>query len=126
MLKRVPAAFLLVIYLVTSTGFAINLHYCGKTVSRISINKTASCCAKSEKPMKCCHDQKVDIKLSGKHVQAEKVSPEKTFGLTLFFEQGFQLNQPVSHAVLYDTPFAHGPPLTTAVPIFLKNRVFRI
>jgi hypothetical protein len=126
MLKRIPAVSLLVIYLITSTGFALNLHYCGKTVSRISINKTTSCCAKSEKPMKCCHDQTVDIRLSGNYVQAEKVNAGKTFELTLFLEPGFRFNQPAAKTAPCDILFAHGPPLITAVPIFLKNRIFRI
>ncbi len=60
-LKRFLSLFLLVSYLLSSPGLVYSLHYCGTTVTGVSLAaaEPASCCGAMKKPAGCCHDQKV-------------------------------------------------------------------
>ena len=124
MIKRSGAFILTLLYLVTVTGFALNLHYCFNYVYSVNINTPAKSCSKLlAGKMKCCHDKHFEVKVKDAH-QAQSTSYlAKTFSLDLpilpytdpFFssKSGF-----LSDLVYKDLP---DPPLNN-IPAFLKTR----
>jgi len=56
--------FLAFVLLVSNTGFAFNVHYCGKAISSVSLhtnltseNPQENCCGITEKKSRCCSDK---------------------------------------------------------------------
>jgi hypothetical protein len=68
--KRFFSLFLLLSYLLSSPGLVYSMHFCGQTLTEVSVAKEAACCCPvPKKPTGCCHDQKVtstlkDVKLN--------------------------------------------------------------
>jgi hypothetical protein len=117
---------LMMLYVVTVSGFALNLHYCFNRLASVKIDAPASCVKNESGKMKCCKDRHIEIKVKDAHSQP---------GSPLFFGKFFSLGLPV--AVLADFSFSlpnrpterlldRGPPRTPVAPIFLKNCTFRI
>ena len=69
-MKRVVSLFLLLSYLLSSPGLVYSMHFCGQSLTQVSVTSEAHCCCPvPKKPAGCCHDQKVsstlkDVKLS--------------------------------------------------------------
>jgi len=69
-LKRFASLFLLLSYLLSSPGLVYSMHFCGETLTQVSVtSKAACCCPLPKKPAGCCHDQKLsstlkDVKLT--------------------------------------------------------------
>lgn len=60
MLKAITNIILSLLILVSSTGIAINKHYCKNEVKSVAVYLTAESCCKA--PCKCCHNETVTIK----------------------------------------------------------------
>ena len=127
MIKRSAIIGLLVLYIITVSGFALNLHYCFNRLASVSIDVPANTCAKVLRPikMKCCKDNKVEVRVKDAH---QSSSPE--FGMK-FFPVHFPAVTFASIAVADQDGYVNsiagrGPPLAPDIPLFLKNRVFRI
>ncbi|WP_428328195.1 HYC_CC_PP family protein [Mucilaginibacter sp.] len=68
MIKRSGALLLTLLYLVTATGFALNLHYCFSHIASVSINAPAKSCSKlMAGKMKCCQDRHIEVKVKDAH-----------------------------------------------------------
>ncbi|WP_162549724.1 HYC_CC_PP family protein [Hymenobacter nivis] len=69
-MKRLLSLFLLVSYLLSSPGLVYSMHFCGATMTGVSVaHEAACCCPVPKKPTGCCHDQKLsstlkDVKLT--------------------------------------------------------------
>ena len=69
-LKRFFSLFLLVSYLLASPGLVYSMHFCGATMTGVSVaHQAACCCPVPKKPTGCCHNQKLsstlkDVKLT--------------------------------------------------------------
>ncbi|MDQ2770524.1 MAG: hypothetical protein M3Y54_08495 [Bacteroidota bacterium] len=69
-MKRILSLFLLVSYLLSSPGLVYSMHFCGATMTGVSVAHAAACCCPlPKKPAGCCHDQKLsstlkDVKLT--------------------------------------------------------------
>jgi hypothetical protein len=128
MLKKSAAIILLQLYLVTATGFALNLHYCFNRVRSVTIDAPAKSCAKSlaASKMKCCHDKRIEVKVKDSHQPAAKSSVSKIFNEELLFmvTQNITFSLP-SH---YITVVSYrGPPRALGQqPVYLTNRNFRV
>ncbi len=129
MLKRSGALLLLMLYLVTGIGFAINLHYCGKLVTSVNIGASFTGCKKTGMMpgMKCCRNKRIDIKLKDSHQGESHSFLSKIFGFKLTainYIPSFLLPQPL----WMERRSYRGPPdkLASVKPVFLKNRNFRI
>jgi hypothetical protein len=129
MMKKTGVLFLVLMYVITSTGFALNLHYCGNRVADIKINAPAKSCIKpmAKSKMKCCKDSKLDVKVKDSHESQPtsfltKVSPVDVPRSAF---ENFIL--PV-HQMLLDVFFDRGPPDAHAAktPTFIKNRNLKI
>jgi hypothetical protein len=116
----------MMLYVVTVSGFALNLHFCFNHLSSIKIDAPASC---SKGPqagkMKCCKDRHLEIKVNDTHQAGSPTFWNK------FFTFGFPV---LSFADPVFSPQDHfiknlpdrSPPRSPAVSIFLKNNIFRI
>lgn len=129
MIKRFGALLLVVLYTITASGFALNLHYCGTRVASVKINTPAKSCGMTMgvSENKCCKDIKIDVKVKDAHEAQSGSFLAKVFNLTIpkpiFQEYSFSAQQ-----VLAERFFDRGPPdiPVKGVPVFLKNCIFRI
>ena len=66
-LKKCTSLFLAFLVLISSIGFALNVHFCGDAVASISFKKKhyaaqeKKCCAVNEKDSSCCKDTVVHV-----------------------------------------------------------------
>jgi len=60
MIKRVTNITLLIVFLVTSTGFTITRHYCCNKLVAVSLGHIENCCT----PGDCCHNKFKHIKIT--------------------------------------------------------------
>ena len=128
-MKKLLIILVMLVYGLSSMGMSINLHFCCGKLDDISFSlpKDKSC-AKDQNSIskkRCCDDKHLEFKLkadqepSAKWVQTYKqlTAPSITTVSNNFWQPQ---HQPVNE-------LATGPPLTTSpLPLFIKNRVFRI
>ena len=137
-MKKVVASILAVLYLSTSMGATVHLHYCmGQLVAWGLVDKDNKDCvscgmAKNEAMpgcsvgMKnCCHDEHKHFHNDRAQMPVQSwVEWNLTPALGVLPYQGW--NVPVVVAPAIALPVANGPPLTGKIPVFLRNCNFRI
>jgi hypothetical protein len=127
MLKRAAAILLSLVYLVTATGFALNLHFCGDSIAAVSINATAKAPAGCADGMSCCANKHLVVKVKDAHLaqvhnlQAKLPALSVTPAIHPYIS--FNFNPVLSEMFINKRP--PDPPLAN-VNTFLKNQVFRI
>jgi hypothetical protein len=138
-MKRFFVTILAFIYLSTSMGATIHLHYCmGKLISWGLIDHKSRTCMKcgmiKETPGKdgfssaknCCKDEQKEIKTDKDQKQASaeyqffKLSPDATAAQLL------SLPTIWVSSITVENPSTNAPPLINERPLFLLNRNFRI
>ena len=137
-MKKALATILAIIYLSTSMGATVHLHYCmGKLVAWGLLDHSAknctSCgmqnmategCKMAKKD--CCRDEHRQIrtdkdqKLDQSSLEFAKIIPSVAILSYNTWTDPF-----VASPVLA-LPVVKGPPLHTGIPVFLRNRNFRI
>jgi hypothetical protein len=122
MLKKTGVILLLLLYVSTVPGLALNLHYCFNTLTSVSVDVPVKGCSLASAKMKCCKDKRIEIKIKDVHQSAASTILSKQFSLQLAlvpFVNGPNLVQPV----LYECSCYRGPPdrLVSGTPIFIKN-----
>jgi hypothetical protein len=126
MLKKSGAILLVLLYTFTVSGFAINLHYCGKLLASVKISAPVESCTKGMKKMKCCNDKQIQVKVKDAHQNASFNFIAKTFAFIVpktFFSDYLPVeNIPAKKLLAAASP--HAPP--DAVAVFVKNCTFRI
>lgn len=130
MIKRIAVISLLLMYVSTSVGFAMSLHFCGVKVSNIRINPGSKkpCCSKEteSKPDKCCKDKHLNVKVtdSQRIVQPAKVPVASNHDIFLVLQRQFALN---SESFLQGSAFRfRGPRVSSPVPLNIQHCNFRI
>ena len=116
-------------YMASAIGFTFSLHYCGGSFKEVCFTSDTekNCCGTKEKAGGCCSDKVVKIKCKDSHSPAAHsvlpdlnyyISPVTQFVCTVVKRtaKGYQT------FVFNDT----SPPPVRGVPIYLKNRVFRV
>lgn len=128
MIKRVSVLTVLMLYLATALGFALNLHYCGNKISSVKLNaplKQPGHNAMSCK-MKCCKDKHLLVKVKDAHQAAPASILSKIFAIDLPrlpFEDYILSAQ----KALVEEFFDRGPPNAKAdTAIYLRNCLFRL
>jgi len=127
MLKKSAAILLLLLYISTVSGFALNLHYCFNKLSSVQLDPPAKTCAKTlaANKMKCCSDKHIEVKVKDAHHGSSGSVLSKIFNedLPLILLGNIFFSLPVNSiaAVVY-----RGPPPVPDVALFLKHRTFRI
>lgn len=128
-MKKLLTAFVAVLYLGLSSGFAINIHYCmGKIISaKIDIEKSEKCgkCGMANKSG-CCQDELTIVKISDSH-QANYSSynfHQFYFLLSKNFGEINGISQPdISQSI---PVLSSSPPENTFPSLYLLYNVFRI
>lgn len=135
-MKKVFATILALIYLSSSIGATVHLHYCmGKLMSwSLKDDAKASCtyCGMPKSSTKscetvgkcCCKDEHKVIKAEKDQKASEfAFHPLKFSSLATVYLNN--LSQTHLHSQIIEHPVANGPPLQK-VPVFILNCVFRI
>ena len=129
-MKKFLATILALIYLGTSMGATVHLHYCmGKLMSwSLSDKKDGKCgtCGMQKSGHKgCCKDEHKQIKFD----KDQKIT-ESAFQFLSTSLDAVAISTDLSliyfSLVIIESPTAHAPPRLGAVPIFVLNRNFRI
>jgi hypothetical protein len=137
-MKRILAAILAFLYLSTSLGATVHLHYCmGKLVSWGLVNhenKDSGICGMPEKAadktcviakLGCCRDEHKQVKTDG---------DQKIFSTDLQFLKNIQtaaIDQPAlpdlyASSLVFTCSKINAPPLVVRDGLFLLHRNFRI
>jgi hypothetical protein len=130
MIKRIAILSLMLVYLSTTAGFALTLHFCGSKVSNIGINRSSPkpCCPteSASKPDSCCKDQHLKIKVSDKQhsIQSAKIPAASNLDLFVIPERIQTFSTEIARL---SSQLRHrGPPSLPIIPLTIQNCVFRI
>lgn len=132
-MKNFIAAIVALLYISTSTGAAIHMHYCmGKLADWSLARNTSKSCGKCgmEKSAKkvngCCTDEHKFFKNNADQKIGEVSFPILRALVSLLPVSFFELPSVNILLVSQDYPVSHGPPLISSIPIFILNRTFLI
>lgn len=126
MLKRSVTIVLAMLYLTTVSGFALNLHYCFNRLASVKVDAPANSCVKLQSSkMKCCKDQKIEIKVKDAHQNNSPLHWSKFFPIALPVS-AFVILAPAAQGQVIASTTERSPPKAPVTPLFLKNRIFRI
>ena len=137
-MKKVVVFILAVLYLSTSMGATVHMHFCmgrlvgwdlGDRESKDCIScgmaKDAAMSGCSVGMKNCCHDEHMHIQSDrGQKPVQTWIEWNLTPALAALPFPGW--NEPVLVATAVARPVANGPPLAERLPIFLRNCNFRI
>ena len=122
--KKLSIITLLLLYLVTASGFALNLHYCFGIITSVKLNEPPKTCGPEK--LICCHNKHIDIKVKDAHQAQTNLFLAKFFNLhlpKLCIEYSFLPSQQIA----VNKPVYRGPPYGRYnLPVYLKNCNFRI
>lgn len=133
-MKKMLFTFLAVLYLGTSSGFAMHFHYCmdqliGTSLVEAEVDACSNC-GMEVNPTEdngCCKEEFKQLKVdTNQNVEDFALQVMQTLGTSLppaTFEIPSFLQLATSAA---DYPLVNSPPESTAVPVYLRNCVFRI
>lgn len=126
-LKKTSIILFAFFYLILSSGFALNIHYCGGKLKNVTFfqDEEKGCCGTKKKSMGCCKNH------AFVHHVKEKPSPVNIVKAPDFT---YQLLSIVSSTVIFNLPdnnsffkqFYFLPPVLYDNAIYLKNRVLII
>jgi len=132
-MKKFIVAILAILYISTSTGATLHLHYCmGKLVEWGFLHNKEEKCSKcgmkkSGKSDKgCCRDEHKQIKL-----EKDQKTPESAFQMI----QGAPVTVPASFIEMPSpyfplltavNPISHSPPRSCGIAVYIRNCVFLI
>ena len=130
-MKKIFALILSILYLTSSVGATVNLHYCMEKLIGwdLSESKGKSCdnCGMPEKQQKdCCkHEQKqVKLELDQKAPQSVDYTVSAPVLASSLFASPDDLV--LVNTVAFSHPQSHAPPGDPLTPVYLRNRVFLI
>ena len=130
-MKKFIVSILAVLYLSSSIGATVHLHYCmdkliGWSLEHQKGNRCSKCgMIKKQKGKACCKDEYKQLKLQNDQkaeasYQATQLSSVAV--LTNFFTTpSIQLS-----SLAEENPLSHAPPGSESIPLYIRNQVFRI
>lgn len=122
MLKKPGICLVVLLYLITATGFAMNLHFCGKSIESVKINAPAKNCGMDSK---CCKNTHVEVKMKDAHQTAHTSFTGNNLVFFVPVLSYVPLHEPLTISQAAKVVSERGPPLFT-IPVYLKNCTFRI
>jgi len=133
-MKKFLVAILAVLYLSTSAGATVHLHYCmDKLVdwklwsNRKKEDKCSNCgMVKTEaKDNGCCKDEHKQIKLENDHKAAAGYQVMQLLSVTIPVNL-FELPLIDLTSLTEENPISHAPPRSSSIAVYIRNCVFRI
>jgi len=126
-MKKVFALILSLVYLTSSVGATIHLHYCMDKLINWSLRSDGNKCKNCgmEKDGKCCKDENKFVKnsLDQSTTSAIQILQAPVISDHLSF---ISINENYSFSSINEYPTSHAPPIRTGVDILVRNCVFRI
>ena len=132
-MKKFLTAILAVLYITTSTGATIHMHYCmGKLADWGLGDKESKSCAKcgmkttAKKDKGCCRDE---------HKFVKNNSDQKVSEASFQMGQQLAVTLPVSfieipsidfHSITEENPSSNAPPISGNTAIYIRNCNFRL
>ena len=130
-MKRLLVTILALLYLGTSTGATVHLHYCmGKLVDMKLWHSPASKCGScgmkktTAYAKKCCKDDHKLVKLEKAHQKASQNTFQFTQAFPAIPAAYIEFLQVYIPSVTQELPVSHGPP--ESIPIHILHCTFRI
>jgi hypothetical protein len=131
-MKKFLIAILVFLYLSSSVGATVHLHYCMDKLVDWGLwnNKSGKCgnCGMDKSEAKdngCCKDEQKQVKLENDHKAASGYQVMQLLSVTIldsFFELSL-INLP---SVTEENPLSHAPPRSCSIAAYIRYRVFRI
>jgi hypothetical protein len=128
-MKKLITFVLMVTYMASAIGFTYSLHYCGGHYKYVCFTSDTEkgCCGKNEHKTNCCKDVVIKAKFKNNHNPSAKAILSHTnfecIAPTRFeFTVTKARDDKFARYIAKDLP----PPLSSQVPLYLLNRVFRI
>ncbi len=132
-MKKFITAILALIYISTSTGASIHMHYCmGKLADwdfGHNSSKTCGACGmekSEEKDNGCCKDVYKYVKNSNDQKAADAILHIMQSVSTVLLPEAFELPDNNIPSVTEENPISHAPPRSSGVAIYILNRTFLI
>jgi hypothetical protein len=130
-MKKLLITITAFVYLTVSSGATVNLHYCmGKLMSwdlsSKSDGKCGSCGMQKAGHKGCCNDEQKTFKVDKDQKISESAFQLLSISSVAIAVTHIELPLIYSSTLVADNDTAHVPPLQSTVPIFLRNRNFRI
>ncbi len=130
-MKKFLVSILTIIYITTSIGATVQLHYCMSDLIgwELSAKQPSSCgtCGMIKKGHKgCCHNEQKIIK-----IEKDQKSVETSFNFlkapVASIKTNFSVHPEVDFfSLIEENPVSNAPPEKFKVPVYIYNCVFRI
>ena len=127
-MKRILATILAFVYLATSTGATINIHYCmGELVSH-SLVKEDTCgkCGMEKTEEGCCEDVAKVIQTPQDDHSYQSANHTFTPFIAILQTNYIVVPSPVTFTALLQAAKNHSPPGSSGTSLYIRNCVFRI
>ena len=130
-MKKFIVSILAVLYLSSSIGATVHLHYCmdkliGWSLEHQKDNRCSKCgMIKKQKGKACCKDEYKQLKLQNDQKAAASYQATQLSSvaiLTNFFISP-SVNLP---SLAEENPLSHAPPGSKSIPLYIRYKVFRI
>lgn len=129
-MKPILSVILALIYLATSSGLALQVHYCMDEVSGVSLSQPDenSCgyCGMEKNSNTCCKDETRFVKLDDAHKLLGSAYVKHPVVIALKPGANFEACFPPAHLSVAALFNAHAPPLKTNRPLHVMHCVFRV
>jgi len=128
-MKKSLFIFFAALYLLSSSGISLNLHYCGGKIKSVSFFHTdeADCCGpKMKKKKDCCKERSFVYQVKEDQNNANPLSFENPAKKILAIVSAPQTFLASLKSFSFAVPDFHAPPDITGPGTYLKNRAFRI
>ena len=128
-MKKLVVAIIALLYISTSSGAVVHLHYCMGNLAGWSFgdDKSATCggCGMDKKDNGCCKDDHEFLKNDSdqKATEAVQMIQLLAVGLPVSF---IEISSTDFHSVTIENPINHAPPRTSGVALYILNCVFLI
>jgi hypothetical protein len=121
-IKKSGIILVVLLYLVTASGFALNLHFCDNIIESVKIDAPTKKCGMDSK---CCKDTHLEVKVKDAHQASHTVFTGTFLALVVPVVRFTAFREPVIVNHFSNLLLDRGPP-PNSVPVFIQNCSFRI
>jgi hypothetical protein len=128
-MKRLFAIFFCFVYLVPTLGISLNLHYCGETLTAISlfnIGDKNCCCGEEEESDDCCKDKSVNCQVKEGQNTAVKITPLQVQVIPAVNACTEIFRRRGDYALLIEFAYIREQRAVPDDPVYILNRILRI
>jgi hypothetical protein len=129
-MKNFAVTILLLLYLTTTFGVSVNVHYCGGELSSVSIGakaETTCSCGSNKMKKNCCEDKTFSFEVDNDQAKTQEciLTFPNSFNLDVTLPSSFEFCY-VSAPTMVSKYYFHHPPNNVRAPIYILNQVFLI